>query len=82
MKETIKTVNKKDEIDKKDEFKQMLKKVSDDATAKIDYLKKRFDKVDTNTKNKIITGLSVVVAGLVVLAGVKKAKKKRDSKTK
>lgn len=77
----MKTI-KKEEIKKedgqtstKDDFKQLLKRVSDDATAKINDLKKKFDSADKDTKNKIITGLSVVAAGLVVLAKVKKHKK-------
>lgn len=75
IKKEVKSGNKQKKVDKKDELKQLLKKVSDDATAKINDLKKKFDAVDADTKNKIITGLSVVAAGLVVLAGVKKINK-------
>lgn len=90
---TVKKVNKtikkpvkknvKDEvIEIKDEISlnALLKKVSDEASAKIDDLKKKFDRVDADTKKKIVTGLSVVAAGLVVLAGVSKVKSSKKKK--
>ena len=58
----------------------MLKKVSDDATAKINDLKNKFKNVDADTKKKIITGLSVVAGGLVVLAGASKIKSNKKKK--
>lgn len=59
----------------------ILQKVSDDASAKIDDLRKKFDRVDAETKKKIVTGLSVVAAALVVLAGVSKAKSNKRKKS-
>lgn len=58
----------------------MLKKVSDDATAKINDLRDKFNNVDADTKKKIITGLSVIAGGLVVLAGASKIKNNKKKK--
>lgn len=82
VKKTVKKSIQDETMKKKDDgyLQAMLKNVSDEANAKIDELKKKFDQVDAETKSKIVTGLSVVAAGLVVLAGVNKAKSNRRKK--
>lgn len=61
----------------KDEIKKKLKKASDEVMKKVDFLKKKFDDADPEAKKKIVAGLSTVAAGLVLLAGFKKHKKKK-----
>lgn len=68
------------ELEEETSLSAMLQKFTDDASAKMDDLKKRFDQVDAGTKKKIVTGLSVVAAGLVVLAGASKVKSNQRKK--
>jgi len=69
-----------DKVGDGDEIKKSLKKLSDQVVDEINELKKKFDKSDRATKEKIVTGLSVAAAGLVVLAGIKGHKNKKDKK--
>lgn len=85
IKKPVKKVVKNEPVTPRDAevLMGMLKKVSDDATAKINDLRDKFNNVDADTKKKIITGLSVIAGGLVVLAGaskIKSNKKKKASK--
>lgn len=56
---------------------EKLKNVSDDVVTKINWLKKKYDKADPKTKNKIAVGIGVAAAGLAALAGVGKKKRKK-----
>ncbi|NCB20540.1 MAG: hypothetical protein EOM88_01265 [Clostridia bacterium] len=84
VKKSVKKVAKKiiseDVVQDDTSLDSMLKKISDDASTKIDDLKKKFNQVDVDTKNKIVAGLSVVAAGLVVLAGVSKVNRNRKKR--
>jgi uncharacterized coiled-coil DUF342 family protein len=62
----------------KDEISKKLKKVSDEIVGKVNLLKQKFDDTNPSTKKKIVAGISVAVAALVVLAGINKRKAKKE----
>ena len=57
-------------------IKEKFKKVSDEVVTKINWMKKKYNEADPKTKNKIAVGIGAAAAGLAVLAGVGKSKKK------
>lgn len=75
-KETVKNSKSKEEKDKAEEIKKKLKKAGDEVVDKVNWLKKKFNEADSETKKKIVAGISTAAASLVVLAGLKRKNKK------
>lgn len=61
----------------KDEIKKKFIKASDEVVKKANWLKKKFDDADVDTRRKIVAGLSAAAAALVVLSKIGKSKKKQ-----
>lgn len=71
-KKVIKKVNKN-----LDKGIKEAKRVGEEAVKKLEELKKKFDKMDADTKKKVIAGIAGTVAVLAGLGAAKHAVKKK-----